>query len=563
MSRTLLIGLDGASLDLILNWVKAGYLPNIARLMRRGSYGYLRSVMPVLSSAAWVSFMTGVNPGKHGIYDFVQRDLRTYRRYLVRGGRELKVPTLWALLSQYGKQVGVVNVPMTYPPEPVNGFLVSGLGTPENASFTYPEELAKELKKYNYRVNKQAYFRPGNEQAFLEEVYRLTDIQAQAALDLASTRDWDLFMHVVRDPDEMAHFFWRFMDDTHPAYDASEAESFGQAILNYYCHIDGWVGRFVEVAGPSTDVLILSDHGSGPLYKDVLLNAWLQQAGYLSLKQGRNILGGIKARMARWGFNRQELSQFLRARKLAYVEQWGKKLLGRGIRFFPATAQGELSEIVDWSRTKAYSFGYHGQIYVNLKGREALGVVDPADYETICQEITAGLLALIDPDDGKPVVSAVYPKEDLYKGPYLEWAPDLTVIMRDLQYITRQGYEYVKNVESLFTPPHTFESGSHRELGVLIAAGPSFAARGRMTSIPSLMDIAPTVLYLHGVPVPSFMDGTVLKEWLAAEKRTCDVMYTHTPPKIVSGSINELGIREQAGDDEALLEHLRRLGYIE
>ena len=148
-----------------------------------------------------------MNPGKHGIYDFVQRDLATYRRYLVRGGSEIKAPSLWRRLSQAGKRVAATNVPMTYPPEPVNGIIVTGLGTPEFRPFTYPASLEVELHSQGYRLSKVAHYAPGREQAFLDEVYRLTDIQAGIALKLAASEPWDLFVHVIRDPDEMAHFF--------------------------------------------------------------------------------------------------------------------------------------------------------------------------------------------------------------------------------------------------------------------------------------------------------------------------------------------------------------------
>jgi predicted AlkP superfamily phosphohydrolase/phosphomutase len=328
MTRTLIIGLDGAPLGLIEQWAAAGDLPHLAGLMARGTYGELRSVMPVLSSAAWVSFMTGMNPGKHGIYDFVQRDLTTYRRRTVRAGSTLSVPTLWQLLSQAGQRVGVVNVPMTYPVEAVNGALISGLGTPDYRPFTHPPGLEESLRAAGYRVNKRTHFAPGNEQAFLDEVNAITDIQAGAALELLGREDWDFFMHVIRDPDEMGHFFWAASDPTHPAHTPELAAAYGHALRDYYRKIDGWLGRFLAAVDEETDVIVVSDHGSGPLYKDVSLNEWLRQAGFLHVKSGPSAGSDPKQLLARLGITRQGISKLLRRSGLGRVERWIKDLLG-------------------------------------------------------------------------------------------------------------------------------------------------------------------------------------------------------------------------------------------
>ncbi len=562
MTRTLVIGLDGASLDLIERWAAAGLLPNLAALMQRGSYGELRSVMPVLSSAAWVSFSTGMNPGKHGIYDFVQRDLTTLRRRTVQAGATLTVPTLWKLLGYAGRRVGVVNMPMTYPVDAVNGILVSGLGTPDYRPFAYPPSLEEELRGRGYRVNKRVHYTPSQAQAFLDEVYAITDLQAATALELYGREPWDFFMHVVRDPDEMAHFFWAAGDPTHPAHTAEAAAAFGNALRDYYVYVDGWVGRFVAAAGEESDVLIVSDHGAGPLYKDVSLNEWLRQAGFLHLKQSPVAALSPKQVLARLGVTRQGISRLLRSRGLGRVERWLKDRLGDRITLLAESARQELSEIVDWSRTQAYSFGYHGQIYLNLQGREAQGIVPPDRAAAVCAEITAALRELVDPADGLPVVSAVYRKEELFHGPHLAWAPDLTVIMRDLAYITRQGYEFAPSPAALFAPPHTHESGSHREMGVVIAAGPSFRAHGRVAVPLNLTDIAPTVLHLQGCAVPASMDGRVARGWLdgAAAGRGAPIGAVDAPGPDAAAPAPPVWTQE---DEETILRQLRNLGYVE
>lgn len=561
MSRTLVIGLDGASLDLIERWTAAGQLPHLAQLMQRGVYGELRSVMPVLSSAAWVSFMTGMNPGKHGVYDFVQRDLTTLRRHTTRAGAHIPVPTLWKRLSQAGRRVAVCNVPMTYPVEPVNGVLISGLGTPDYRPFTHPAELEDDLRKQGYRVNKRIHYTPDHAQAFLDEVYAITDLQAETALAIFRREPWDFFMHVIRDPDEMAHFFWAASDPTHPAHTPDLAARFGNALRDYYIHVDAWVGRFVAAAGPDVDIIVVSDHGSGPLYKDVSLNEWLRQTGFLQLHAKPAAANSPKQVLAKLGISRQRISRILRSSGLGRVERWIKDILGDKIQILAESERQELAEIVDWSKTQAYSFGYHGQIYLNLAGREAHGIVSPDQADRVYDEIRTALLALRDPADGQPVVSAVYRKEELFHGPYLEWAPDITVIMRDLAYITRQGYEFAATPGGLFATPHTHESGSHREMGVIVAAGPSFVQQGRTATPVSLMDVAPTVLHLQGRAVPVAMDGVPLREWLTPEKRA-------QSPGADGGADGDDGPAAPTPDwsdkDEAtLMRQLRNLGYVE
>ena len=199
MQKNLIIGLDGTTLDNIKPWAEQGYLPTLSWIMENGAYGHLTSVLPVLSSAAWSSFMTGTNPGKHSIYDFVRRDKDSYRLRPIRRDK-IRVASLWKILSKHGYKVGVINVPITYPPEEVNGFLVSGLGTPNHRPFTYPIELESELTDLNYRVNKRVHYHPDNEEAYLQEVYDITKSHFDASIRLMNSCDWDFFITVFLKP---------------------------------------------------------------------------------------------------------------------------------------------------------------------------------------------------------------------------------------------------------------------------------------------------------------------------------------------------------------------------
>lgn len=554
--RVLIIGLDGATWTLLRPWaISSTSLPNIASLLKEGTYGILNSVYPVLSPPAWASFMTGSNPGQHGVYDFVQREPGSYQLRVVRAD-QIRRPTLWKLLSDSGRKVGVVNVPLTYPPEAVRGFVVSGLGTPDSRPFAYPQSLFERLRKQGYRVNKRVSYRPGQEAAFWAEVEATTRLQAQTALQLMESEPWDFFMFVFRDTDEIAHFFWRFIDESHPAHDSVLAQQWGDAVLKYYRMVDDWVGRMVAQAGPETAVFLISDHGSGPLYKDVFLNTWLETIGFLA----RRVPSVPYRWMQRWGITRKQVSGLLRRWNLTSWEIRIKDLLGEKISWFPKHTGADLQNAVDWSRTRAYSFGYHGQIYLNVRGREPQGIIQPGrEYEQVRDELIEALKAWKDPDDHQPVVSQVFKREEIFQGPYLEKAPDLILVMRDFAYITRQGYEFGRNSQEIFAPPATFESGSHRLEGIVIARGAGIRRLGEVSPI-SIMDIAPTVLYLLDVAIPSWMDGQLLREWIVPS------LLTQAPPEWRDEQPGESGVRDNISwteeDEESVLERLRGLGYL-
>jgi len=556
ISRVLVIGLDGATLDLIGPWAEAGYLPTLADLMSRGGYGRLRSVLPLVSSAAWTTFMTGANPGKHGVFDFVYRDADSYRLRPVTS-RRIALPTLWRVLGEQGRRVGVLNVPMTYPPEAVNGFLVSGLGTPDFQSFTYPPELGKDLQRSGYRINRRVYQHWRNEEAYLQDTYDITERLTDAALSLLRKGPWDFFFVVYRGTDEMAHAFWRHMDPSHPEHDLAQFNLYGDAILNYYQVLDRHLGDLIAASGDDTTVFVVSDHGSGPLYKEVFLNEWLRQEGYLASRSPswyRRFLGRV-------GLTRSNISRFLRELHMARVESLIKNLLGDHIEWLPRVSWTDFGEGIDWPNTRAYSFGYQGQIYVNLAGREPQGIVESgAEYELLRDELIEALGSLTDPADGQPIVDAVLKREEIYQGPHLEDAPDLLIIMRDFAYITRLGYEFGNSSGEIVGTSRIHESGGHRLDGILIAAGPGIATVSEEHASAWLGDIAPTILHVLGCAVPSFVDGQVLRNWLVPSLAD-QAIRTYPSRWNSSGSTRREGKASGSGDEE-VLRRLSDLGYL-
>ncbi len=553
--KVLIVGLDGGTFDLVKPWAEAGLLPNLKRLMDVGSATVLDSTIPPMSPSAWTSFMTGKNPGKHGIFDFTQRDYRNYRTLITSRTHEA---TLWGILSHYDRRVCVMNVPQTYPPEKVNGVMVTGLGTPAHHNFTYPPEEADGLLAAGYQVNAPVGYAPGAEDAFLTSAFETSERQLEAALRYLEREQWDLFMLVLRHTDEVPHFFWRYMDPTHPAYEPAP-ERWQNAILESYQRSDAAIGKLIEAAEKDApvNVIVLSDHGFGPLYRDVYLNRWLEQAGFLVRRNNASLDGRLAQLMRRVGFTRSGVGPMLSRLGLGWLRAWLRQTLGARANLIPNDSRSHVSDMVDWERTKAYSMGYIGQIYINLKGRDPQGIVEPgAEYEQLCQRVAEQLRAWKHPVDGKPVVDQVILKHEILHGQHVPEAPDIFVLMRGLTYITRESYDWPEGGE-LFTPPPTGENAAHRVEGMVVLAGPAFQ---KTTSAPvSIVDLAPTILHLMGHPVPQDMDGRVLLDLLNGDRAATNTI--ETSEAITGLDTDHSGLTDE---EEALVaDRLRTLGYLE
>lgn len=548
--RVLVIGLDGATLDLVKPWAVEGKLPNLARIMREGINGPLRSVIPTISPPAWTTFMTGQNPGKHGIYDFIARAPDSYK--LQSSRRDLsQLRTVFGLLSQAGKRVGVVNVPLTYPPEKVNGFMVSGLKAPWRGRWTYPPELQSRLQNQGYWIDLRVpYHRGKNEAAYIQDMLDTAEMRVQTALGLLDEIDWDFFMVVFRGTDDTL-MLWHLHDPSHPLYDSDLAHKVGDGIEQVYRALDNCIGRLLDKAGSDIDAIIMSDHGGGPVYKDVYLNNWLHEHGWLEFKQQQPSASSFRGILRQLGVTRELGGKFLSPENQARV----KKMFPFLLRWVPQPAK-TLVEMVDWDRTHAYSFGYIGQIYVNLQGREPQGIVTPdEEYDRLIEQIKTELQEWRDPDDGQLVVDAVYHKDELYSGPNMTHAPDLCLIMRDLSYITNTGQEFT--TQSTLGPP--IHTGTHRLDGLLMALGDDFSP-GAPVNDASLADIAPTVLYLLDESIPADLDGRVLTEILdptLLDRRP--VRYSKETEVQPSEFMPD---EWSAQDEEQMIEHLKSLGYL-
>lgn len=551
--KVFVIGLDGATFELIRPWAAEGKLPTLGQLLRDGASGPLRSTYPPLTGPAWSSFITGKSPEGHGVLEFFRREPSSYRQrlnsYLDIDGR-----SLWNLLSEGDRQVGIVGLPLTYPPEPVNGFLISGLLTPPGSrDFTYPRSLLPELERElgTYRLRHDEKYRRADPEPFLREQYDILENNVQAAMYLMTHKPWDFFMVHLLGTDRIQHEFWHLLDAEHPQHDPAERARLGNVVLEFYQAVDAALARMLAALDPDTVVLVMSDHGFGPVYRFLNVNTWLLGEGLLYLQRGLGT--GMRSLLFRLGFNYASLGQWILKAGLGRRA----KRLGRGRREALQRRMFLSLDDIDWSRSKVYSMGNFGQLYVNLRGREPEGIVSPGEeYEALLDDLTGRLEALVDPQTGRPVVERVMRREEIYDGPYADRAPDLLFLTRNMEY-KAMGL-------SDFASPRVFDAvygttGHHRMDGILIGRGPGVLRPGAQVEGARIQDLAPTILYMMGQPVPRDMDGRVLEEMFTdAFRRQHAMVYSGEgeTPTDTDGAV--YSDREEA----AVMDVLRSLGYV-
>lgn len=534
-----LIGLDGASPELVLSYTARGLLPTIGQLLREGLYGRLVSTLPPVSAPAWSSLVTGVGPGKHGIFGFRGRILGTYDVRLLNGQDRVGRP-VWRILSERGFQVGVLNVPLTYPPEPVSGFLVSGMDTPGGrVCYTYPAELMHALKtalgEYLIELPLFSEARRGDHEGIYRKIMRNLRNRIAAVRYLWATYRPQFFVVNFRETDSIQHYFW---DDP-----------YGR-VLRVYQELDDFLGWLIGQLPEDTLLLVLSDHGFGPAgRRAVLLNRWLVQNGYIKIKRVSTASKLLGERAIAW----------LRACTPAMIRRLAQRVWPLG---FERARIAPFYFLADWTSTRAYADEQQGMVWLNVAGREPYGVVTPGkEYDALVEEIRDSLSALCDPLTGVRVFKGVYRREELYAGPMLERAPDLLVVPNDdppyrlaTSPLASTG-DVVLPVEQTCGGFSVFQ-GTHRQHGLLIAWG-NMVKKGDGPLEAQVTDITPTVLYAFDCPIPPGLDGRPLTEILTFQRSPA---YEDAAEGDMLAGVDDLRARE---DDNTVLNRLRGLGYID
>jgi len=502
-TRVMIIGLDGATFDLIKPWAEEGYLPTFKELLENGTHGPLKSTIPFATIPAWPSFATGCNPGKHGFFDFFKEKKNSYDLSVeLYPSKAIKQPTLWEILSRYNKKVAVINVPGTYPPTEVNGYIITGMLTPPGAKFTYPAEFQEELisKIGHYNVFFSA-LSAKNPDVLLEDLEKTLKTRLKALEYLWKEKKPDFLMMVDNGTDRAEHELWRFLDPLNPLYNPKEIEKYGNPLLKYYQIVDDALQRIIEFLDDDTILFIMSDHGQGTLRKFVNLNLFLIKKGHMKIRN--NIMTKLKYLLFNHGFTPFNIYKVLRKlgiERLASDRVDNQRKLSILNRFFFSTSD------IDWSKTKAFASGVTGAISLNVKGRQPQGIIKyDKEYEDLREEIISDLFELEDSETGERIVKETYKREEIYDGPYLDMAPDIIAVPRDgYEFFGMYGFSSNKDVEVTHG-----NSGSHRPYGIFMAMGRG-VKKGIKINGARIIDIAPTVLHVMGVPIPSHMDGAIL-----------------------------------------------------
>lgn len=550
ISRVLLIGLDGATWDVLRPLADAGRLPNLSRFMQEGSTGVLQSTIPPVTPAAWTSVFTGKNPGKHGIFDFQRIDPQTYQFGTIHAHRHHE-KTIWQLAGEQGKRSIVVDVPFTYPPRPLNGLMLTGYGTPRTAQtrFTYPTDFAARLP--NALRSEVRVALPQNNfdrsPRFIEEWAEIMSGRRALLQHLISEEAWDFFMFVFSITDNMAHVFWTYADPAHPNYYRNEAEGFREAFYHSYEQCDRLVGELMDAAGSETTTLIISDHGFGSIRPRQYLFQRLLQGGYLHAGASRSD-GKQQSKQFRDALVRLAVKVYARYPAL----REGVKRLQPGRRqALKNTLQkaGALPDasIVDYGRSRVILSNFGLQLWLNEAGRFAKGTVSAGERAAVIDQLAAFLLADVDAVTGEPIIRNVHLGREVYEGPFVAHCPDLIVEYNNLFNIFGRNKQLNGHTE-----------GGHTHDGILLAGGRAIATGDLYGA--RLIDLAPTVLHLLGLPVPPDMDGRVLEALFSSAYRDGHPVTFADSPAVASENDEATPYSDE--EDADIREQLRQLGYL-
>jgi predicted AlkP superfamily phosphohydrolase/phosphomutase len=513
--KVLFIGLDGATFDVLDPLLDRGLMPRLKQFIEEGVRGPLETTIPPITPTAWVSWMTGKNPGKHGVFEFLLR--RKGSGALPDtpvSSRSRDGLPFWDILGQMGKQAIVTNVPCTYPPGMTNGVMVSDFLTPRGRhDFTYPESLVDEIEgKFGpYELYITEVYTPGNVDKILDQLFTELEYKTKVNRYLMENYGWDVFATHYWGTDRFQHELWHLLDETHTSFDRKEHDAHIGRIHEYWHAVDSTLGELCDAVADDATVYMGSDHGFGPIEKFLCFNVWLINEGLLVLK--RDAMTLLKRGLFRLGLTPDLAYRSAMKMGLAHL-RLSVGVTNRSTLMKIANTLMLSLEDVDWSRTVAFSKGNYGQIFINLRGRDEHGIVEPgAEYERVMREVIDKLRALVEPGTREPLIGPIWRREDLYTGPYIEQSPDIQFLPGDM---TNKPLGTLDLTSNKFITPVYGNSGDHRMHGIVVGRGPELR-RGMRVEGARIIDYAPTILHSFGVEIPPDMDGRVLEEIFTAE----------------------------------------------
>jgi predicted AlkP superfamily phosphohydrolase/phosphomutase len=537
--RLAFIGLDGATFRVLDPVIAAGAMPSLARLTERGSVAVLRSTVPTYTPPAWVSMVTGVNPGKHGIIGFFATTPQ--EKPMIAHSGLIKALPLWTYLNELGIRVGVFNVPMSYPPSPVDGFMVAGglaagWTDPEMPNFGSDESIARLVSKIasnRYPLDTVvSYENDWNSPVQASRIEAIQRLRRDVLNGLLERVDTDVVFAVFEGPDRLQHLHYQYIVDCSDWFNQPEASEMRERAFSYFHELDQGIDDLVDWVGADGHVFVVSDHGFGPWEKTVNLNLLLQEWGYLQLPS----IGRLTRLPAVAG----------------PIQRLARRLVPRGML---QAAKVRVNRGIAWEKTRAFASHVAEQgIHVSARGDLPHGILDPEEAARVADELVERLARCVDPADNNPIVDEVIKREHAVTGPFAARAPHLFPFCRD------QRYELSDTLAaaSFITDHRDRPWGYHHKDGVFIAAGPEIRP-GSFSGGLDIVDVLPTALHLAGLPVPQGLDGRVVGEVLRDEAASRKVATNRT----ISLEETEPAYPFSPQEERVIEESLRGLGYLE
>ena len=533
--QVMLIGLDGATFSVLDPLMQDGIMPFLHSFIASGVRADLRSVIPALTPPAWTSLVTSRSPGNHGVFDFFCKESPDSHHIRLTTSRDVHAETIWSIANRHGLRANVLNFPLMFPPPQIDGYVVPGwMPWKQLRLGCSPAHLFDRLKGLP-GFNARELAMDTNLEAKAIEGCQPDEYKEWIELHIAREQQWlrvlKMLMHeepcaltaVLFDGvDRIQHLCWRFVD---PVYAGEVRTRWEQEVrarcLEYFSQLDDVLAECVRLAGPEATVVMASDHGFGPQRRTFFVNAWLAQHGYL-----------------KWANDR---------------EQHGHNAEGLGVGQIARHAY-----LLDWEHTRAYApMPSSNGIHIVRATKDHPNGVPEAQYESFRDRLIGELRSLLAPDSGEPVVSQIWKREDVFSGPYMTLAPDLTLELQDGGLVSILASE---------TPvsPRPQPSGTHRPEGIFIAGGPRIR-QGVQLSALSILDVAPLLLYSLAVPIPTDLEGrapTAALAPAALQARPID-----TAPALAITSIEpsqpQTDVALDAESEAILMQQLRALGYAE
>jgi predicted AlkP superfamily phosphohydrolase/phosphomutase len=538
--KVVCVGLDGATFDVIDPLVAQGRLPTLAKLLNDGARAKLASVVPPLSAPAWVSFMTGANPGRHGIFHFRAMEEGKLGAGLV-GSWSYRGRTIFDLASRAGLRVAAFRVPLTYPPWPLNGVMVSGFPTPDPLhTYSEPPQVGASIGPLLKLGGMRSMVAGFDDQVDNFDFY--LDRSTEALTQLMAG-DFDLFCYVNSITDWIAHKFWRYSDSAAPGYEERRLHD-ASPLEYFYERTDESLAALLDAAPDDALVVVLSDHGTGPRSnRRFNTNAWLAEEGLLVRAGGQ------------------------RARRLASQGlEWAKDVIPKKYwlwRHSPELVRRSAGTLrayggaIEWPRSRTYGVrvDHHVDgVNVNLVGREPRGSVPPPDYEIVRDEVIARARALLDPVTGRRVLEGAYRREELYEGAHAHLAPDVVLVLDP-------AYEFGLGAERRVFSDVSIarlgrSSATHRRDGILALSGAGVRA-GADLGRADLIDVPATLMWSLGLDVPESFDGRVLTDAFDEP-----LTRAHPVTRAPDGFDDRDGGAYSAEEEEQLAAHLHDMGYM-